>query len=377
MPIDPQRLRERLIQLTRDLILIESTDDLPEERRRCFQLIRNHIDEIPEMDIRMYENAGYESLVAMPSGVTVPDVLLCGHLDVVQHLVPGSYQSELRDERIYGPGAGDMKGQLAIMIELLRLLHRDHQGISLGIAITSDEERGGEHGVSHLVDEIGLRCGVAIIPDGGSPTDVTEEEKGIIHLRLSSSGCSAHAARPWLGVNAVNNLIESLQNLQQYFAKFLPAHIDPDDTGTHWFTTCTATVLTTANDSPNRIPDAAEAIVDIRFVPPFTSDSILTEVRKLLAENVITDPIVVAEPSHLAPDPLYLQISEAVLGKPPRMIKASGGSDGRYFAQVGIPVILTRPQVGNLHGRDEWIDIDSMVDYFKTCQRYIVQKCAQ
>ncbi len=323
----------------------------------------------------MHENAGYESLVAMPSGVTIPDVLLCGHLDVVQHLVPGSYQSELRDQRIYGPGAGDMKGQLAIMIELLRLLHRDHEGISVGIAITSDEERGGQHGVRYLVDEVGLRCGVAIIPDGGSPCDVTEEEKGIIHLRLSSRGRSAHAARPWLGVNALDNLIESLQNLRQHFARFLPDHIVAEDTGTHWFSTCTPSVLSTANDSPNRIPDAAEAIVDIRFVPPHTSGSILADIHKLLVKDVVAEPIIIAEPSHLAPDPLYLEISETVLGKPPRLIKASGGSDGRYFAHAGIPVILSRPLVGNLHGRDEWIDVDSMMDYYEICQKYILRKC--
>lgn len=64
---DSERLRERLIQMTRDLILIESTDDRPEDRRRCFQLIRNHLEEIPGLEIRMLEKEGYESLLPCPA----------------------------------------------------------------------------------------------------------------------------------------------------------------------------------------------------------------------------------------------------------------------------------------------------------------------
>ena len=135
--MDKEILRERLIQLTRDLVLVESTDDRPEERTRCFQLVRNHLEEVPGLKIIMYESNGYESLVAMPEGVEKPDVLLCGHLDVVHHPEPDSYRSEVRDGSIYGPGAGDMKGQVAIMIELIRNLGRECPELSVGVAITS------------------------------------------------------------------------------------------------------------------------------------------------------------------------------------------------------------------------------------------------
>ncbi len=85
MSYSPSLLRERLIQLTRDLILIESTDDRPDERHRCFQLIRNHLDDVPGIEIRMLEKNGYESLLAFHLGIDKPEVLLCGHLDVVHH----------------------------------------------------------------------------------------------------------------------------------------------------------------------------------------------------------------------------------------------------------------------------------------------------
>ncbi len=375
MAYDKSRLRERLIQLTRDLVLIESTNDRPDERHRCFQLIRNHLDEVEGIKIRMLEKNGYESLLAFPSGIDKPEVLLCGHLDVVHHPEPDSYQSQLRDGKIFGPGAGDMKGQLAIMMELIRHLKQENPAIPLGIAITSDEEIGGENGVKFLVKEAGVNCGVAVIPDGGSLTDVIVKEKGILHLRLTSTGLSAHAARPWLGVNALENLTADIAKIQSRFDTNTPADVDPDDHATHWFSTCGLTMLSTPNDSPNRIPESANAVLDIRFVPPHNAEKVLAEIRKDLSKGVVAELIVSAEPTHLAPDDAFLSIVESVTGTKSHLVRACGGSDGRFFCDQGIPVILSRPKVGNLHGRDEWIDIESMLSYFEICRQYVLAKC--
>ncbi len=373
--MDREILRERLIQLTRDLVLVESTDDRPEERTRCFHLVRNHLEEVAGLEIVMYESHGYESLVAMPAGVEKPDVLLCGHIDVVHHPEPDSYRSEIRDGKIYGPGAGDMKGQVAIMIELIRNLSRECNELSVGVAITSDEERGGEHGVKYLVEDVGLECGVAIIPDGGSLNDIIVEEKGIIHLRLIAEGVSAHAARPWLAENALERVTHAISKIREYFSQFSPGEVDPDDVDTHWFPTCTETMIGTPNDSPNRVPASASAVLDIRFVPPMTSRQILEEIQTLLGQGVSAEAIVIAEPTHLSPDPGFTQITEEVTGIKAQLVRSSGGSDGRFFCAQQIPVLLSRPYVGNLHGRDEWIDIDSMVSYFEICRSYILSKC--
>ena len=371
---DPRILRERLIQLTRDLVLIESTDDRPGERARCFQLIRNHLDEVPGIRLRMLKKNGYESLLALPKGVDKPRVLLCGHLDVVHHPEPDCYQSEVRDGKIFGPGAGDMKGQLAIMIELLRHLGRERSGISLGIAVTSDEEQGGENGVKFLVEEAGVDCDFAVIPDGGSLTDVTVEEKGILHLELSVEGASAHAARPWLGRNALEKLTAELADIRAHFDAKTPLNVDPDDTTTHWFSTCSLTLLETPNDSINRIPEKATAALDIRFVPPHSTETLFAEIRKLVDEKITLRALVSAEPTHLAPDETFLRMTEEVTGVKPRLVHASAGSDARFFAARGIPVLLSRPKVENLHGRDESIEIESMLSYFEICRRYVLEK---
>ncbi len=376
-PMEESILRERLIQLTRDLMLIESTDDRGSERLRCFQLIRNHLEEVPGLEISMFEKCGYESLLALPVGVTRPEVLLCGHLDVVHHPEPDSYRSDVREGRIFGPGAGDMKGQLAIMIELMRNLGRECPGLSVGMVITSDEERGGENGVKYLVEDEGLRCGEAVIPDGGSLNDIIVEEKGIIHLKVTVSGVSAHAARPWLGVNALERLAGDLEKIKAYFDQGELETVDPDNIETHWFSTCVETMMETPNDSPNKIPERASAVLDIRFVPPRTAAGIMADIRAMLSEGVVAEPIISAEPTHLAPDDAFLRVTEAVTGNSARLVRSSGGSDGRFFCAKGIPVLISRPRVGNLHGRDEWIEIDSMLSYFYICSVYILKKCRE
>lgn len=376
-PPSRERLRERLIQLTRDLVLMETTDDRPEERRRCFQWIRNHLEEVPGLQLRRYEKNGYESLLALPAGSGQPDLLFCGHLDVVCHPDAARYRSEVRDGCIHGPGAGDMKGQLAVMIELMRELGRGPA--SVGMLVTSDEERGGENGVRFLVEEQGLRCGRAIIPDGGSLAEIIVEEKGILHLRLEASGFSAHAARPWQGRNALESIVASAERIRARIARFSSAEIRGendcerngcDNSKDHWHPTCSLTMLATPNDSPNRIPETASAVMDIRFVPPATAEELLAAIGEELAEGVRAAPIISAEPTHLAPDPAFVEITGRVSGETAALVRSSGGSDARFFSALGIPVMLSRPRVGNLHGRDEWIGIDSMLDYYRICLEY-------
>ena len=199
--MNPESLESTLIQLTRDLVLIESIDAKPEERRRCFQLARNHLDEFNSLNFRSYESNGYESLIVLPEGIDAPETLFCAHLDVIDHSGAEHYRSEIREGRIYGPGAGDMKGALAIILTLFRNLMVSKPETSVGLAITSDEEKGGENGARFLVEDVGLKAGAVIIPDGGSIDRITLEEKGILHLKIIASGESAHAARPWLGKN--------------------------------------------------------------------------------------------------------------------------------------------------------------------------------
>ncbi len=361
-------LAARLTELTRDLILIPGTESRPTELRRCLEFLGNHLESLPNINLRYLENGGCLSLVATPVDCDRPDILLCGHADVVDHPDPSSFRSAVHAGRIWGPGAGDMKGALAIILTLFRNLLPQARLPSLGIAITSDEERGGEHGVKFLLGEAGLSCGTAIIPDGGSPSEITVEEKGIVHATLTARGYSGHAARPWLCQNAIDFLHAALASIRALFE-----NLRSEDSPDHWFPTCSVTVIRTPNITINRIPSSASASLDIRFPPPFTVASITDLIRSATGPNLDLEIHVSAEPTHLAPDPKFREITSLITGTEAKFIRASGGSDARFFCAAGIPTLLSRPLVGNLHGEDEWIDIASMVSFYRVCESYIRQ----
>ena len=166
--------------------------------------------------------------------------------------------------------------------------------------------------------------------------------------------------------NALDLLLKSVACLQSH----CPAEDDPE----HWYSTCTLTRLSTPNLSFNRIPSRATATLDLRFVAPLTGDEVLDRVRSCLAEGVTAEPIVCAQPSILSPDPAFLQSCEEILGHAPRSLREHGGSDARFFAAHGIPVIMTRPACGNLHARNEWIDVDSMLSFYRIYRHYLGRK---
>ena len=361
-------LRQRLVELTRDLILIPSTWDRPDEIDRCMEFVINHT-EIPDtVTVHRFREHDALSTVILPQNIQRPDVMLFGHLDVVSLPEGTEYRSSIRDGRLYGPGAGDMKGELAILLEIFRVFHERSPGVSLGLTVTSDEERGGTYGTRFLMEEFGLRCGTAIVPDAGSVNDIAVEEKGILHLKIRARGTAGHACRPWLADNPMVRIITAVNRIRDYFDGLKKS----DDE--HWYPTCAFTIIQTPNRVPNRIPNEAEIVCDVRFPPPFTLDQIMSTIRGFLDDQMEMEPLVMAEPTRLSPDPLYLKVTEEITGKPVRLLREHGGSDARYICPYGIPVIMSRPFIGNLHTDIEWIDLASMETLYRIYKRYLELK---
>ncbi|MGB7950809.1 MAG: M20 family metallopeptidase [Candidatus Binatia bacterium] len=362
-----EEVQERLVELTRDLILIPSTCDRPDDIQRCTEFVIKHAEVSEKLTARVICEHDVLSTVILPRGIDVPEVMLFAHLDVVSLPEGTEYRPSVREGRIYGPGAGDMKSELAILLEIFRIFHERYPGISLGLAVTSDEERGGAHGTRFLFETLGLRCRTAIVPDSGSLNDIAVEEKGTLHIKINARGSAGHASRPWLADNPLDRAIATLSKIQNHFATL-------QNGAGYWYPTCTVTVLQTQNRVPNRIPNTGEVICDIRFPTPFTSNQMLSTVRGFLDEKMDLEVLVAAEPTLMSPDPLFLMVTEEITGKPVRLIREHGGSDARFIAQYGIPVMMSRPFVGNLHADDEWVDIASMEALYRIYERYLERK---
>jgi succinyl-diaminopimelate desuccinylase len=78
-----EQLRKRLVELTRDLILIPSTADRPDEIDRCMEFVINHVENAGAVTVHRYREGNAPACVLLPHAIAAPKVLLLAHLDIV------------------------------------------------------------------------------------------------------------------------------------------------------------------------------------------------------------------------------------------------------------------------------------------------------
>ena len=124
-----------------------------------------------------------------------------------------------KNGRIYGRGFDDDKGPAASASLSFILLKKFEKKLNckVSLAITADEEHGSKNGMQYLIDNNLITPDYAVVLDTGHELKaVSLGEKGILRLRITSFGKSAHASRPFEGINAITNasyLICELQKL--------------------------------------------------------------------------------------------------------------------------------------------------------------------
>src|ERR1044072_4065223 len=82
LPVDEQ-LRKRLVELTRNLILIPSAADRPDEIERCMEFVVNHVESAGAVTVHRYREENAPACVLLPRAIAAPKVLLLAPLDIV------------------------------------------------------------------------------------------------------------------------------------------------------------------------------------------------------------------------------------------------------------------------------------------------------
>jgi len=226
----------------------------------------------------------------------------------------------------------------------------------LGIMLTTDEEVGGADGAGYLVKQQGWRADVVINLDAIASWQIEEQAKGIVRFEITGDGVSGHGSRPWAGQNAIMSLMACLQELAGHF----PAEpcADPD----HAHDSINVGVIN-GGLAWNQIPGKATAQIDIRYVPSQSFDDISELVQSVVARY----PGVTVRLVHSGPaiKPIanndYVRLFELLIAKiagvKPQYTLSHGGSDSRFFAEHGIPTIMTGPPAGGHHSDNEWVEV--------------------
>jgi acetylornithine deacetylase/succinyl-diaminopimelate desuccinylase-like protein len=345
-----------------------------------------------------------------------PALVLHGHLDVVPAMADDwsvdPFAGEIRDGMLWGRGSVDMKDMNAMILtsvaDILRageLPERD-----LILVFFADEENGGVEG-SHMVvtnhPEWFEGATEAISEVGGYSITVADRrayllqvgEKALIWIRLRARGRAGHGSRVHPD-NAVTRLAEAVAALgrtewpvrltettQAMLAGLQDLsgsdEVDPDalalSTGpAEGFIRSTLRTTTnptglTAGYKHNVIPDAAEALIDVRTLPG-TEDETLADIRRIVGDDVEIEIVVRDIGLEVPFDGDLVDAMVAALGREDPGIPVipylmGGGTDNKALASLGIdgygfaPLRLPADLdfTGMFHGVDERVPLDALV----------------
>ena len=354
-------MKNDILALTKKFISIQSDPDNAVALERILALALTHLK---GYTIERFSKNGVQSALVYntPKRPKKFTVLLNAHLDVI----PGKksqYTPRVVGKRLYGVGAMDMKANAACLIYAFKAV-ADKVDYPLALQLVTDEEVGGFYGTKYQVEK-GVRADFVI---AGEPTnfDIVSRAKGVLWLRITAKGKTAHGAYPWRGVNAIWCMQDFLATLKKKY---------PTPTRAQWKTTVNLSTIRTSNTTLNKIPDDCSVELDIRFIPE-DAKLILRNIRALLPKGFTIDTLA-NEPALATPHSdkfltLLATIGARVVKKRITLRGAQGTSDARHFAQVGCRGVEFGPIGEGIGSDDEWVDIPSLTKYHQIMKDFLL-----
>ncbi len=306
------------------------------------------------------------NLVVTPVGArtNAPTVLLAGHLDVVRTRHTGP--PRIDGERLYGPGAADMKSGLGVMLHLLDDLAAGHRPVYTPVFVFYDREEGpyADNGLGTVLArfESLSRAQLAVCLEPSSNA-LQLGCVGSLHARVTFHGRTAHSARPWQGDNAIHKAGGFLQRL----AAQAPRDVGID--GMLYREVMSAT-MAEGGRGRNVVPDSFTLNVNVRFAPGRSSDDALDDVLGVVAgegtvEAMDRSPSAVPHGDHAVVRAL---VDAGVRGVEPKQ----AWTDVGRFAQHGIPAVNLGPGTqSQAHQEDEWTDRGALAEGLKLFRRWM------
>ncbi|MBD3206271.1 ArgE/DapE family deacylase [Candidatus Bathyarchaeota archaeon] len=376
------RLKPRLIKLTQEMVAIPSSNPPGNEVE-----ISNYL--MDKLDSFGFEPQQVESLPdrmntlgQLRGSKGDKSLVWNGHVDTVPVGNPDYWTfdplgGEVRDGLIYGRGSGDMKGAIAsAMVAAIAIQEAGFElSGDLHIHAVADEEYFGRYGSKYLCERgylKGIKMGIvgeASTSDG--KIMARPAVRGRTLVRVHVKGRSAHSSRPQLGINAVLKMSKILLAINDTEFNFPKHKILPDPT-------IAPGTMIKGGTKDNIIPEECETITDVRTVPGMMPEGVLGDIRKIVEDLKVEDPELEATvttplnkpPSEISVNhPLYEAADRAtkeVMGYALEPVGASGSNDTSYLTNIAdIPAMAFGPGGGNAHAPDEWVDIETLVNFAK------------
>ena len=290
-------------------------------------------------------------------------LMLNAHVDTVgaggmaRPLMP-----EVRDGRLYGRGAYDMKASLAaIMLVAREARELDLHGDLLVTAVADEEYA--SVGTRAIVAR--YRADAAIVTEP-SELDLTVAHKGFVWLEVETRGVAAHGSQPDVGVDAIAKMGQVLTGIEDLDRRLraAPSHPLLRSGSIHASLIEGGTELST-------YPDACRLQIERRTIPGESAETVERQLREFLDSAAANDPTfraelrmgLVREPFGVAEEEPIVQIlrrqARTTLGREPAFTGAGGWMDSSLLAAAGIPTVVFGPAGNGAHADEEWVDLAS------------------
>lgn len=366
--------------------LIERPSVTPEDAG-CQALIAEQL--APAGFVAEHMRFGDVDNVWLRRGDAKPCVVFAGHTDVVPpgpeeqwHVPP--FSATVRDGRLIGRGAADMKGSLAAMVKAAERFARTHPNApgSIALLVTSDEEGVAEDGTRKVMERLSARGELFEYCIVGEPSSserlgdtVRIGRRGSLTGFLTIRGVQGHVAYPL-----------AAENPMHAFARFVDALArEPMDRGNAHFPPTSFQMVNVHSDAgaPNVVPGELKCRFNFRYSTEWTAATLAERVERELERLGIDHEIrwrIAGEPFLTPLGRLTDAVSAAVneeTGLTPELSTSGGTSDGRYIAPYGIDVVELGPLNATIHKVNEEVAIDDLVRlermYFRIAERLLLE----
>ncbi|MFC3674820.1 M20 family metallopeptidase [Ferrovibrio xuzhouensis] len=405
-------LRDEAITLLGDLVrhpsLLGDERSAQDHMRGVFEGMGLRVDEFAIDEAKIKGHPGYSpSIVSYDGRHNVVGVhepkhgthgksLICnGHIDVVpvgaeSLWTRGPFEPWIDGDRFYGRGAGDMKAGIVAYTMALKALQKLGYEPAAKVVLQSvvEEECTGNGALACLVE--GYTADAAIIPE---PTPgIMQAQMGVMWLAIEIAGKPVHASVAHTGVGAIDFATYMFSALKKLEARWnAPGHRHACYHG-HEHPVNFNLGKITGGEWASSVPTAARADIRIGFYPGRKPEDVRAEIEAVLAEAYRQHPSsnslrysVVYEgfqAEGFALDmnmPVITTLSDCcreVLGKVPPYTAFTGTTDARFFNLYGnTPATCYGPHAENIHGIDEWVSIDSMMQVATVLALFMVRWC--
>lgn len=334
------------------------------EREIATYLEKSALQETKGLEVQRHGNA----LIVHLGPKSGKQVALLGHLDTVPSAKEQLMELNWQQRRIYGTGASDMKGGVAVMLGLLREF-ADSAVVSLPIGIYFvfyDREEGpiSENGLEPLLAQGLLKniyFAICLEPTDG---EIHSGCVGSIQAKVEFFGKRAHSARPWQGKNALYQAIPFLQRIEKFGNREVTVG------GLSFYEVMNVTLMK-GGVARNVIPDQVEFNVNYRFSPQKNFEQAISEIEQIVFGEGIVSVLEKAPAGAVLHD--HKAVSSWIQKNQIRVAAKQAWTDVGRLTLYDIPSINFGPgETAQAHQSNEFILIDRLVHSYQLLKDWII-----